>query len=328
VPPVLLVTNHAPGARVPAFAALHAREEVEVALFGGARRHGGADPAALPFPHRHVDQREVHALAASGRYRAVVAGLAGRVAPLAALTGARRARIPFVLWTGLWAHPLTPAHALSYGPTLALYRAADAVATYGPHVSRYVAARGARRIHVAPQAVDPAVWVDPERSPRRLRDFQVLFVGRPAPEKGAHVLREAWPEAVLLGDPPVDAEHVRNFLDGSDVLVIPSLRTRAFREPWGLVANEAMHRGVPVIASDQVGAAAGGLVRHERNGLVVPAGRVAPLRGAIERLRDDADLRARLAANARRDVAPYSPTAWAEGISAALADAGAARAGC
>ncbi|MBX5441733.1 MAG: glycosyltransferase family 4 protein [Solirubrobacteraceae bacterium] len=328
MPPVLLVTNHAPADRVPAFAALHAREGIELALFGGARRHGGAEAGALPVPHRRVTQREVHALAAGGRYRAVVAGLAGRVAPLAALAGARRARVPFVLWTGLWAHPLTPAHAASYLPTLALYASANAIATYGPHVSRYVAARGARRVHVAPQAVDPAVWVDPPPSPRREREFQVLFVGRPAPEKGAHVLRAAWPDAIVLGDPPVPAQEVRNFLDGSDVLVVPSLRTRTFREPWGLIVNEAMHRGVPVIASDQVGAAAGGLVRHERNGLVVEAGRVDALRDAIARLRDDAALRARLAENARRDVAPYTPAAWAEGISAALADAGAARGGC
>lgn len=325
---VLLVTNHAPAARVAPFAALHERQQIELALFGGRRRHGGADPDALPVPHRLVPQREVFELAASGRYRAVVAGLSGRLAPLAALAGARRARVPFVLWTGLWAHPLAPAHALSYAPTLALYRAADAVATYGPHVSRYVAARGATRVHVAPQSVDPAVWIDPPPSPRRERDFQVLFVGRPSPEKGRAVLQAAWPEAVCVGDPPVSPEQIRNFLDGSDVLVIPSLRTRTFREPWGLVANEAMHRGVPVIATDQVGAAAGGLVRHERNGLVVAAGKVAPLRAAIERLRDDAALRARLAANAPQDVAPYTPGAWAEGISAALADASAARGGC
>ena len=67
---------------------------------------------------------------------------------------------------------------------------------------------------------------------------------------------------------------------------MPSIATRTFREPWGLVANEAMHAGLPVIATDAVGAAAGGLVRHERNGLVVPAGDASALAGAIERLRN------------------------------------------
>jgi glycosyltransferase involved in cell wall biosynthesis len=82
-----------------------------------------------------------------------------------------------------------------------------------------------------------------------------------------------------------------------------------------------MHRSVPVIASDQVGAAAGGLVVPERNGLIVPAGDVAALRAAIERLRDDPPLRARLGARAREDAAPYTPDAWAAAIQAALEDA-------
>jgi hypothetical protein len=42
---------------------------------------------------------------------------------------------------------------------------------------------------------------------------------------------------------------LRNLYTGSDVLVIPSVPTRDFLEPWGLVANEAFHPGVPVIAT-------------------------------------------------------------------------------
>ncbi|HEU4655905.1 MAG TPA: glycosyltransferase family 4 protein, partial [Capillimicrobium sp.] len=255
-------------------------------------------------------------------------GVGGRVALPAAAGGARRAGVPLLLWTALWAHPRTPAHVASYLPTLALYRTADAVITYGPHVSAYVRAHGARRVFEAPQAVDPAFWSARAPAPRRERAFQVLFVGRPDPEKGRAVLERAWPEAILVGDPPVPAEEVRNFLAGSDVLVIPSLRTPAFREPWGLIANEAMHQGVPVIASDQVGAAAGGLVRHERNGLVVPAGDPAALRAAIERLRDDPELRGRLGATALIDVAAYTPEAWAAGVSAALRSVGASAVDC
>lgn len=322
--PVLLVTGHAPPDRVAPLRALHEREHVEVALFGGRDRHGApASDAPLPVPHRAVDQRAVHALAAGGRYRAVIAGLGGRVAPLAAALGARRARVPFVLWTGLWAHPRSLAHALSYAPTLWLYRSADAVVTYGPHVSAYVRARGARNVHVAPQAVDAAFW-GARVTGRRERDFQVLFVGRPDPEKGRAVLAAAWPDAVCVGDPPVAPREVRNFLAGSDVLVVASLRTRTFREPWGLIVNEAMHQRVPVIATDQVGAAAGGLVRHERTGLVVPAGDPGALHAAIERLRADPGLRERLAAAAVHAVAAYTPQAWADGMSAALASVGAA----
>ena len=104
-------------------------------------------------------------------------------------------------------------------------------------------------------------------------------------------------------------EQVRNFYAAADVLVIPSLATRHFREPWGLVANEAMNQHLPVIATDAVGAAAGGLVRHERNGLVVRAGDPDALAAALRRLHDDPALRARLGANAARDVARLHPRA-------------------
>jgi glycosyltransferase involved in cell wall biosynthesis len=111
---------------------------------------------------------------------------------------------------------------------------------------------------------------------------------------------------------------VRNFLSAADVVVVPSRRTSTFREPWGLVVNEAMHAGTPVIATDQVGAAAGGLVRNGRNGLVVPSEDPAALAAALRLLRDDPDLRARLGAAAQEDVAPYTFRAWAEGFAEVL----------
>ena len=68
--PVLFVTNLVPPDRAGAFAALHERVGLELALFGGRSHHatGGVEDPGVP--HRHVSQREVHALAASGRYRA------------------------------------------------------------------------------------------------------------------------------------------------------------------------------------------------------------------------------------------------------------------
>jgi glycosyltransferase involved in cell wall biosynthesis len=99
---------------------------------------------------------------------------------------------------------------------------------------------------------------------------------------------------------------------------MPSLATRSFREPWGLVANEAMNQRCAIIATDAVGAAAGGLVRHGRNALVVPAGDAAALAAALRRLHDDAPLRARLAGNGARDVAAFTFEAWAAGFEQAL----------
>ena len=325
---ILLVTSDVPPDRVAPFRALAARVPLTVARFGGERRHATAGVADPGVPVLDVSERQVLGLAR--RADAVVAGTVGRVALPAAYLGARRAGVPFVLWTALWAHPRTPAHLASLPLLRLLYRRADAVATYGEHVSRYVAARGAHNVHVAPQAVDPAFWVAdvPERDADR--PFTALFVGRDAPEKGLGVLREAWRRAAIDGgrlevlgaESVVSPEEVRNSMDAASVVVIPSIATRDFREPWALVANEAFHRSLPVIASDAVGAVAGGLVRHERNGLVVPQGDAEQLAAALRRLERDPTLRDALGAAGARDVAAYTPEAWAEGIASALRTAG------
>jgi glycosyltransferase involved in cell wall biosynthesis len=399
--PVLFVTGHAPAYRIGAFARLHEREDIELALFGGRSQHGGgAFAGELPFPHRYVRQHEPAALAASGDYRAVVCSAGGRVALPAAWAGARRGRVPLILWSSLWAHPRSPAHAFSYlALRLGLYRSADAIVTYGPHVSAYVRARGARNVHVAPQSVDNDFWNAPATAPPSAPYWpaearaKFLFAGRPSREKGLGTLIEAWrasglqaPTAALVlagvgpyppwapaggaagvADPvtrrdritrtvtdgetiadgayplpddthraaenaskaiclgPISPEELRNLYAAADVLVIPSIATRTFREPWGLVVNEAMNQGLAVIASDAVGAAAGGLVRDEHNGLIVPAGDSVALTSALARLAGDAELRARLGRAGAQDVRAYSHAAWAEGFSKALSSLGLSR---
>jgi glycosyltransferase involved in cell wall biosynthesis len=353
--PVLFVTGHAPPDRVGAFARLHEREDVRFAFFGGRVKHGTAtvpDPSSACFPTVSVAQRAVAGMAASGQYRAVVCGTAGRVALPAAWLGARRARVPFVLWSSLWSHPFAPAHVAGYLLMLTIYSRADAVVTYGPHVTAYVRARGARNVYEAPQAVDNEFWSAPAEAQPRPAPFTALFVGRTAPEKGLDVLLAAWRTAGLdparaalvvagsephqLANPPAGVtvigaqgpRQLRNLYAASDVLIMPSLRTRTFREPWGLVANEAFNQACPVIASDAVGAAAGGLVRHERNGLIVRAGDPEDLAAAIVRLERDRGLARQLGSAGAGDVASFTPDAWAAGFSAALRSVGASREPC
>jgi glycosyltransferase involved in cell wall biosynthesis len=378
--PILFVTGHAPADRVGAFAALHEREDIEVALFGGRSKHGtaatpGGEQAAttppesrppggelsahgpeLPFPCRHLTQLEAGRLAASGDYRAVVVSTGGRFALPATWAGTRRAGVPLILWASLWAHPRSPAHALSYPALRRLYRSADAVVTYGPHVSAYVRLRGARNVYVAPQAVDNKFWSAPLTDVPSDRTLPVeagvkfMFAGRRDREKGIGVLIEAWcssglqaPSAtlVLVGPgssppwvpaggavvciEPVPPERLRQMYDDADVLVVPSIETATFREPWGLVVNEAMNKGLPVIASDAVGAVAGGLMRDGRNGLVVPAGDSDALARAMVRLAQDPSLRARLGAAGAGDVRDYTYEAWAGGFSEAFASVGVSR---
>jgi glycosyltransferase involved in cell wall biosynthesis len=363
--PVLFVTGHAPRDRRVPFRLLHEHEDVEFALFGGRLAHGGPpEPGEeLAFPHRHIAQRGLARLIVGGSYRAVICSTGGRIALPASWAGARAAGVPLILWSSLWAHPRSPAHALSFLALARLYRSADAVVTYGPHVSAYVSARGARNVHVAPQAVDNSFWAAPGTGPPSPPNWpaetatRFLFVGRPVWEKGGQVLVRAWLESglgaptaalVLVGvgsAPPwvpaggaagvrvpgivyrevVGAEELRNFYAAADVLVVPSIATRTFLEPWGLAVNEAMNQRLAIIASDKVGAAAGGLVVDRRNGLVFASADSRALARALRALARDADLRARLGETATRDVRAYTPEAWAQGFSAALASLGVSR---
>jgi glycosyltransferase involved in cell wall biosynthesis len=347
--PAALVTGVVSDHRVEPFRALAALEDVEILAWDDP------GPAGSGLPVRKVSQWQAARLAGSGRYRAVIGGLGGRVALPATYLAARRARIPFVLWASLWAHPRSLVHTLSFAPMRAIYERADAVATYGPHVTRYVEQyRSAGNVFEAPQAVDPAVFgravSEAERAAARERagaapdGFLALFAGRLVPEKGIATLLEAWDEAAVppgsalalagAGPVPVSGAGVRvlgpvarddlpALYAAADVLVLPSLATATFTEPWGLVCNEAMHQGTPVIASDAVGAAAGGLVVDGRTGLVVPAGDAEAPAARISALAAGPGLREPLGAAAREQVAAYTPQRWAEGMSRALTAAGA-----
>jgi glycosyltransferase involved in cell wall biosynthesis len=92
-----------------------------------------------------------------------------------------------------------------------------------------------------------------------------------------------------------------------------------------LVVNEAMNRELAVIASDAVGAAAGGLVRDGETGLVVPAGDSNALADAMRRLASDPPLRARLGKAGAQDIRAFTYDAWAAGFTAALATLNLAR---
>ena len=84
-----------------------------------------------------------------------------------------------------------------------------------------------------------------------------------------------------------------------------------------------MQQGTPAIASDAVGAVAGGLVRDGRNGLVVPAGDAGALATRIRALAMNPELRERLSEAAREDVKEYSEAAWVDGMRRALEAVGA-----
>jgi glycosyltransferase involved in cell wall biosynthesis len=94
----------------------------------------------------------------------------------------------------------------------------------------------------------------------------------------------------------------------SDFLVLPSLF-----EPFGLVVNEAMLCGLPVVVSDRVGAKFD-LVRPEENGYVFPAGNVEALAAILQQIMSDPGKRARMSIEARRRMKTWSPSEYVDSI--------------
>jgi glycosyltransferase involved in cell wall biosynthesis len=160
---------------------------------------------------------------------------------------------------------------------------------------------GADAAQVIPSGVPIPAGLVPSEEPPHL-----LYVGRLSEEKGVRELATAAAglPLVVVGDGPlrdllpealgfVPPTEVGDHLDRAAVVVCPSRR-----EGYGVAAREAMAHGRPVVAT-----AVGGLkdaVIDGETGLLVPPGDVEALRGALERLLADGDLRARLGAEARR----------------------------
>jgi glycosyltransferase involved in cell wall biosynthesis len=315
-----------------------------------------AQLAAADFPAHRIDGPRA-ALSLGRDYDAVIAPFAGGSMLPAAYSGAKRFGRPFVLWASVWHQPRSLTHALALPVTRHIYRHADAVIAYGEHVRRFAAGIRGRDddIFIAPQAVERDLFgrdvgsteIAAFRAEHGLGDGPlVLYTGRLVAEKGLEVLARAWERTaargsatlVLAGDGPEAATIAA--VPGTRLLgavartqlpvayaaaaftVVPSIPTPRFKEPWGLVCNEAFEQGRPVIATTAVGAVAGGLVADRRNGLVVAPGDPDALAGAIDHLLADKELTARLGRGARADVQPFTYAAMAAGVAAALAAAG------
>jgi len=360
---VALLTNVLAGYRLPLYRRLAELHDVAVLCFGPGAGYVpswfsdlDAQIAAAPFPARAIaSPREAFATAA-GR-TAVIAPMAGGAMLPAAYAGARRAGVPFVLWASIWARPRTPRHTLAWPLVRRIHRDACAVVAYGEHVRRFV--RGIRGrdddVLVAPQCVEPELF-DREVSPAEIAALRerhdlgdgplVLYAGRLVEEKGVGVLLDAWlgasrppatlvlagegplagaasaaPDVRVLG--PLPREQLAVAYGTAAAVAVPSLRTRRFLEPWGLVCNEALLQRAPVVATPAVGAVAGGLVRDGETGVVVPERDAGALAAALGALIDDPGERERLGAAGREAARALTYDDAAAAFGAALALAGA-----
>jgi 1,2-diacylglycerol 3-alpha-glucosyltransferase len=105
----------------------------------------------------------------------------------------------------------------------------------------------------------------------------------------------------------------------AEALVFPT-----HSDPWGLVVNEAIACGLPVIASDVAGCVAD-LVHDGENGRVVGAGDIRGLASAMEQLLNIPELRRRMSSCSFAISSQFTPQAWAEGVVHAAASSGEGR---
>jgi glycosyltransferase involved in cell wall biosynthesis len=89
---------------------------------------------------------------------------------------------------------------------------------------------------------------------------------------------------------------LRAALQQADVFVFPSIE-----EGSALVTYDALACGLPVITTPN----AGSVVRDEIDGLIVPIRDVGALAAALQRLREDRDLRERMGRSARTRAEEY-----------------------
>ncbi len=104
----------------------------------------------------------------------------------------------------------------------------------------------------------------------------------------------------------------------SSIVVLPSVSTAHAKEPWGLVVNEACNQGIPVVATDAVGAVSGGLLEDQKNGLVVPERDAGALARALLKIWEDPVARERMGAAARHSIRKWDQALQAGGFLLAL----------
>lgn len=160
-----------------------------------------------------------------------------------------------------------------------------------------------------------------------------LYVGRFSREKGLDTLvdayqdyrktnRSPWPliccgagpmRAVLEGRDGIEVkgfvqpEQMPEMLVAAGCLILPSKF-----EPWALVVHEATSAGLPVIASDRVGAAVH-LVQPNYNGFIFGAGDVEALAGLMMRISDmDSEQLEKMSRASYLQSLQFSPSLWVD----------------
>ncbi|MGC2184509.1 MAG: glycosyltransferase family 4 protein [Terriglobales bacterium] len=286
---------------------------------------------------------------------AILCGGYNYLASWQGLRWARQRQVPFILWIESTERDIRSRNrVIEFLKRIFLTRC-DAFVVPGKSSMQYVMNYGVleKDIFTAPNAVDTELFAQRAEVVRQeaaryrqalgLPPRFFLFVGRLVREKGVFDLLEAYgkltPELrtlvslVLVGEGIAREELVRRAVQivpgqvqcagfvHRDQLATYYALAESFVFPshsdtWGLVVNEAMACGLPVISSAAAGCAAD-LVQDHWNGRVVERGDVIQLASAMEKLGRDSALRTQMGSHSRERIVKYSPAACAAGIAQA-----------
>jgi len=275
------------------------------------------------------------------------------VASWQALIWARGRMIPFFLWSESNAQDLRRGHAVVEFLKREFLRKCSGFVVPGRAAQEYLCVHKKVKEEVictAPNAVDNDLFATAAAAARQnaaalrreldLPERYFLFTGRLVREKGVFELLSAYAKLdesvrqqvglVFVGDgvsrQPLEAqassvspgvirfagfaqrEQLAIYYALAEMLVLPT-----YADTWGLVVNEAMACGLPVILSRAAGCGSE-LVRENWNGLLVPPRDVPSLTEAMHSLAGQPGLRASMGANSAQHILHYSPAEWSHGI--------------
>lgn len=143
-------------------------------------------------------------------------------------------------------------------------------------------------------------------------EAQLVMVGTGLLEKSlkSDVIKNAIPNVTFAGF--VNQADLPAVYAASDVFVLPSSN-----EPWGLVVNEAMCAGLPIVLSEEIGCA-DDLVKDGVNGATFVAGDIEGLAAALRPILKCPELRASQAEASLRLIKRWSYAECGAGIRAAI----------
>ena len=141
---------------------------------------------------------------------------------------------------------------------------------------------------------------------REMPNIALLIVGDGSQREKVAAASIRNPTIRYLGR--LESEEVVRAYNAADVAVLP-----ASFEPWGLVVNEAMASGLPVIVSDRVGCA-DDLVKVRRTGLIFPAECKAGLKDAMQYMVENPADRKKMGNQGRQLISSWTLENWATNI--------------